>query len=97
MAGEQAKGGPTAKLYKGHLYDLDADVEKEHAKRVKEEKEASSEEAMGKDGGAWREFNIPGTSGSAEAQPEAGVVNDDKLAKKSSKEADKAAKESERK
>ncbi len=86
---EQSKGGPTVKLYKGRHYPLDtkeADLEKLHEKRVAAEQKGDATS----DGLAWREFDIAGTSGSAQEQPGDGVVNDDKSAKKGAKEAEKA-------
>ena len=79
--------GETAKVYKGRLYPLDTkDLEKEHEKRVKAEQEGKPTS-----GGSWEEFNIPGTSGSGEPQPDkGGTMNDEKSAAKGAKEAEKA-------
>jgi len=93
---EKSTGGPTAQLYKGRLYPLDVDkknLEKEHEKRVKAEQEGGE----ANDGNAWREFNIPGVSGSGEPQPEkGGVVNDEKTAAKGLKQAEKDEKDADR-
>jgi hypothetical protein len=73
--------GATAVLYKGGLYPLDTkDLEKAHEARIKGKQEGSSAQ------GAWREFSIPGTSGSGQPQPEdGGVLNPEPTKQEKSK------------
>lgn len=88
---DKPTGGPTVLLYRGRQFPLDTkDVEKAYDEQKKKEAEAKGKAEPGRM--VWPESQIPGVSGSGEAQPAGGVLNDEKSAAKASKAPEKASK-----